>query len=282
MPPGSAAAQSPSPFQPDTGAVIATAPHWVGEFAVLSGNAVLSGVTAGVLRKLRGGSFRDGFLAGLGGGGVVYGGKRLAAQRFNGAGLLGRELASVGGSMVRNAGDGVGLMDRLVFPIGVGRVYVDRRAWRSSTVRLDAVAAAWTVYAVAERELTFDRAASFSAGTPIFKTHNKVMSEGDAKAGGYARAGVVLLSDVPAWGPVYAERALHHELEHVLQEDQLFSTWLRPAQATLLPRLPGGRTLDRWVDLNLGTEVLDVLARLVPQHDVRPWELEADYLAKRR
>lgn len=275
-------AQSPSDFVPDTGAVIATAPHWAGEFAILSGNALLSGMTAGVVQKLRHGSFRQGFMRGLLGGGVIYVGKRLVAERFSGSGFLGREVAGVGTSMVRNAGDGLGLFDRFVLPAGITRVYFDRRAPARLHVRLDAVAAAWTAYAIASPELHFDASESFSAGTPVFHTNNKVMSQGDLRAGGYAQAGVVLLSDVPAWGPVFLDRALHHELVHVVQEDQIFGTWLRPLQSAELTRVPGGRTLDHWLDLNLSTQLLDGLSNIVTRHDVRPWELEADYLAKRR
>ncbi len=277
-----AAGQAPSSFVPDTGAVIATAPHWAGEFAVFSGNALLSGVTAGLVQKLRGGSFRDGFTRGVVGGGVVYAGKRFAAERFDGAGLLGREVASVGTSMVRNASEGAGLLERLTLPVGIARVYLDRGGPRPVRLRLDAWATAWTLYGISQTQLDFDARASLSAGTPVFRTRNKVLSAGDIKAGGYAKAGVVLLSDVPAWGPVYATRALHHELEHVLQEDQILGMWLRPLQSALLPRLPGGRALDDWLDLNPSTEVLDGLSNLVRDHDVRPWELEADYLAKRR
>ncbi len=277
-----ARAQTPSNFVPDTGAVVITAPHWVGEFAILSGNALLSGVTAGVVQKLRHGSFRQGFTRGLLGGGVIYVGKRLVAERFSGSGFLGREVAAVGTSMVRNAGDGLGTFDRFVVPLGITRVYFDRRAPERLHVRLDAVAAGWTVYAIASPELHFDAAKSWSAGTPVFHTNNKVMMQGDIRAGGYSQAGVVLLSDVPAWGPVFLDRALHHELEHVLQEDQLFGTWLRPLQSAELTRLPGGRTLDHWLDLNVSTQILDGLSNVVTKHDVRPWEIEADYLAKRR
>ncbi len=293
--PGGAAGQTPSSFVPDTGAVIATAPHWVGEFTILSGNVLLSGVTAGVTQKLRGGSFRDGFMRGLAGGGVIYLGKRFAAERFSGAGLLGREVASVGTSMVHNAGAGVGLLDDVVLPIGLVRFYREREVApadsagapppaprRRYRVRLDAVATGWALYAAFQPKLHFDAGSSLSTGTLVFKTQNKVMSSGDVHAAGFAKDGVVLLSDVPFWGSVFAERSLHHELEHVLQEDQLFGTWLRPVQATGLRRLPGGRKLDRWVDLNASDELLDLLSNFIPHHDVRPWELEADYLAKRR
>ncbi len=284
--PCAARAQAPvSPFIPDTGVVIASAPHWVGEFAILSGNALLSGVTAGVVRKLRHGSFREGFLRGLAGGGVVYVGKRVVAERFSGSGLLGREVAAVGVSMVANAGDGVGLLDRFILPAGIARFYVDRRPPPGAPhlrFRLDAVAAGWTIYGLQQRELSFDAGKSLSAGTPVFRTHNTVMNQGDVRAGGYSQAGVVLLSDVPAWGPVFATRQLHHELEHMVQEDQIEGTWLRPLQRTLLSRFAAGRALDDWVDVNASTQVLDLLSNVITKHDVRPWELEADYLAKRR
>ena len=283
---GRLAAQAPvSPFVPDTAPVIGGAPHWAGEFAILSGNAVVSGVTAGVVRKLRGGSFREGFLRGLTGGGVVYVGKRVVAEHFSGSGLLGREVAAVGTSMVSNAGDGVGFLDRFILPVGIARVYLDRRPPPGAPrvrLRLDAVAVGWTLYGLRQRDLSFDAGASLSAGTPIFKTHNKVMNQGDVRAGGYSQAGVVLLSDVPAWGPVFATRQLHHELEHMVQEDQIQATWLRPLQRALLSRFRAGRTVDDWVDVNASTQVLDLLSNVVRQHDVRPWELEADYLAKRR
>ncbi|HEX9106794.1 MAG TPA: hypothetical protein VF832_06195 [Longimicrobiales bacterium] len=274
-----------SPFIPDTTPVVAGAPHWAGEFAILSGNAVLSGVTAGVVRKLHHGSFREGFLRGLAGGGVVYVGKRVVAEHFSGSGLLGREVAAVGTSMVANAGDGVGALDRLILPAGIARFYIDRRPPPGAPhlrFRLDAVATGWTIYGLRQKELTFDAGKSLSAGTPVFRTHNKVMNQGDVRAGGYSQAGVVLLSDVPAWGPVYAQRQLHHELEHMVQEDQIEATWLRPLQRALLTRLPAGRLVDDWVDLNASTQVLDLLSNVVTQHDVRPWEIEADYLAKRR
>ncbi len=291
--PPSAGAQQPSSFVPDTGAVVATAPHWVGEFAILSGNALLSGVTAGVTQKLRGGSFREGFLRGLLGGGVIYLGKRVAAEHFSGSGLVGREVASVGTSMVRNAGEGVGVLDNVVLPLGIVRLYRERAGsgpgdaaaqWprHRVRVRLDAFATGWLLYAATQPQLHFDAGTSLSMGAPVFKTDNKVMASSELRSGGFAKDGVILLSDVPFWGPVFAQRSLHHEMEHVIQDDQLFGTWIRPAQATLFRRLPGGRVFDGWVDLDFSNELLDLLSNAVPQHDVRPWELEAVYLSVRR
>src|SRR5688500_10942351 len=115
----------PLSAQTDTTSVLTT-PTWVGQFTVAGANALLSGVTAGVIQELRGGSFSDGFARGALGGVVIYAGKRVAMDRFAGAGLLGREVAAVGTSMVRNAADGVGLLDRVVLPVGPVRVYWQR------------------------------------------------------------------------------------------------------------------------------------------------------------
>ena len=75
-----------------------TAPHertarplaWPGELEFLSGNAALGGLTAALIQKLRGVSFWEAFVDGALGGAVAYAGKRIAVERFYGAGLVGR------------------------------------------------------------------------------------------------------------------------------------------------------------------------------------------------
>jgi hypothetical protein len=69
-------------------------PGWVADFTVLSGNVLVSAVSAGAVQKARGGSFRDGFARGAAGGAGVFAGKRIAAARWAGAGLVGRQVAS--------------------------------------------------------------------------------------------------------------------------------------------------------------------------------------------
>ncbi|HET9981954.1 MAG TPA: hypothetical protein VFQ38_00135 [Longimicrobiales bacterium] len=278
---GGAAGQG-SGFVPDTGRVRATAPHWVGEFTILSANVLLSGASAGVVQLLRGGSFRDGFMRALPGGAAVYLGKRLAAERFDGAGLLGRQVAAVGTSVVRNAAAGAPMLDELILPVGLGRLYLSPRAPGRLRFRVDPVTLGWTVYGALSDDVSLDGGASLSAGAPVFKTHNQVIASGSAHAGGIVKAGVIFYGDVPAYGPVARARALAHEREHVLQEDFLVGAWIRPAQDWALPRLPGGAALSRFVDLDFSTYILQGMSELVREHDVRPWELEAEYLARRR
>ena len=64
---------------------------WLTEVGFVGINAVLGGVTAGVTSLIRGNSFSDAFTAGALGGTMSYAGKRVAASRFYGAGLIGRQ-----------------------------------------------------------------------------------------------------------------------------------------------------------------------------------------------
>lgn len=75
----------------------------LGEAAVLSVNAVVGGLTAGLWRELAGGSFEEGLAGGMLGGSVAYAGKRVAAGSFPGAGFLGRDLAAAAASIVERS-----------------------------------------------------------------------------------------------------------------------------------------------------------------------------------
>ena len=257
------------------------APRWVGEFTSLSANALLGGVTAGVLQRIRGGSFPRAFVRGALGGSAVYAGKRIAAERFAGAGLLGREAAAVGLSIVRNAADAVPVLDRLVLPAGPVRLYV-RPGARAVHAKLDALAFGWMLYGIAEPELSFDWSESLSAGAPVFFTDGTVIRTGadSAHAAGITESGVILVAGVPAFGPSFRARSLAHERVHVLQGDQVFAQWTDPLEDALLPGLPYGRTFDRYVDVGLSTGVLQLLGVLFPDYENRPWELEARFFAR--
>jgi hypothetical protein len=151
------------------------APRWVGQFTSISANAMIGGVTAGLTQYIRGGSFSRGFVKGMLGGGMVWAGKLVAAQRFSGSGLAGRELAAVGSSMVRNSGLGQGLLEELVLPVGPVRLYVRPGAPTPVVPKVDVVASAWLAYGIVESELDFDAVESISSGAPVFRTDGKVL-----------------------------------------------------------------------------------------------------------
>jgi hypothetical protein len=258
------------------------APRWSGELASLGANALLGGLTAGLVRHFSGGSFAEGFTRGVLGGSLVYAGKRVAAERFGGAGLIGRELAAAGASTVRNAGAGLRPLDRLSLP--VGPVWLELRRSRPVRVgaRVDPAALAWLLYGVVEDELELDLAESLSSGTALFRTKGKLLSFGDdsVHAGGVTNAGIMFLADVPAYGAAYARRAAAHERIHVLQEDQLAILWTDPVAASAIRRIPALDRFGRHLVVNLTTELFRVLAPLFATHEDRPWELEAIFHAR--
>ena len=258
------------------------APRWAGQFAVLSINALFGGLTAGVFQELRGGSFKDGFTRGALGGTFAYAGKRIAADRFAGAGFLGREVAAVGASVIRNASEGQPTFARLALPLGPVRLNVFRTNGLRIEPSLDLVAAIWVAWGIAEPDLEFDAGETLSAGTPVFRTNNKlIVYQADRQhAGGFAAAGIVMQSYIPAWGKPRLERILAHERVHVEQEDQLYLTLIEPLENWLIGKLPRGSTIAKAIDINATTELLSLLTILFPQHSSRPWELEAIYLSR--
>ena len=267
----------PAYAQVDT---IARAPRWASEFSTASANVLISGVTAGVTQKLRRGSFKDGFTRGAFGGAVIFAGKRVAVEDFYGAGLIGRQVTNVGASMVWNAGAGLKEFDRLAFPLWFGRLYWHRTGNAGVQFKVDAMALAYTIYGIAEPALHFDASKTLSFGAPVFRTENQLIDLGTREVGGVVSNSVVFLSDVPQWGQEVLSRTNAHERVHVLQMDQLFLTLNADYDDRLLRRLPAGRTVARWVDVNVSSTMLSLIARAIDEHGSRPWELEAIHLAR--
>jgi len=253
--------------------------RWSSELQVVGVNAALGGLTAGVVSKARGGSFFGAFGRGVLGGAGVYAGKRVAAARFAGAGLLGRQMAAVGGSVVRNAADGRAPFARLVLPAGLGRVYVDRTT-SATKLRLsaDLSTVVTTAYALSRSELRFDLAGSLSAGLPVFGARDGFQGTG---WDGRHVAGVIWVRDAVAdrQGGIVRSQVLAHEVVHAAQNDFAFTVWSLPAEARLARRLLG--PASRYVDLGLQVPALGAATLLADYHQ-RPWEREAHYLSGER
>lgn len=239
------------------------------ELAFVGVNALLGGLTAAAVQWFRGDPVTEAFLVGAVGGGVTYAGKRVAVDDFYGAGLLGRELASVGGSMVRNASAGRGPLDELVLPVGPVRLYIsgDRVVPRVDLGTLITAGAFMLTY-----DARLDVASSISSGAMVFR--------GETPMPGLSSAGaMVVWSDMPASeGP----RLMAHERVHVLQYDQAYLAW--------------GEALERWGGRQMGTSVGGMLDHLdvgvtalglrsglglAFDYHSRPWETEAYFLAQR-
>jgi hypothetical protein len=258
-------------------------PSWAGTVSILSTNVLIGASTGGIVQKLRGGSFRDGFTRGALGGLVHFAGKRVVVAHFAGAGLFGRQIASVGSSIVRNASEARPMFETVILPVGPLRFYVNTGRQRGVRAKVDVASLAWAAYAISERELIIDGDMSASAGAFVFKTRNKYLREKGTTEdlGGVAPANTILLSDVYALAQSNRQRAFAHERVHILQQDAILSTLTAPISTWVLQRTAVGATLERFVDFNVSTQVLRGLTEFFPDHADRPWEIEAEYLARK-
>ncbi len=248
-----------------------------GEHLLLSGvNALLGGVTAGTLRVLRGGSFREGFSGGALGGGVTYVGKIVVLRDVPAAGLMGRGIGSLGGSITRNAGAGLAPLERLTLPVGPVRLHFEPQRRLAPVVTLDltgAAALAWTI--ISYDELEWDVAESLAAGTPVGRLRS---TDWDASRLARNYAGTILLSPgYSAAGRLQRQRILGHELVHTLQYDQSYLLWGDPLDRLALRRdHPDG--IRHHLDLGLQTIAVLLAQRAIP-YESQPWEVEARLLS---
>lgn len=250
---------------------------WGEDVVFAASNALLSGLVTGLFREISGdGSFGEGFRGGAAGGLITYAGKRVAVEDFDASGLLGRQLASLGGSVASNAREGRGPLDRLTFPLGLGRLTWDRTA-SSVSFRPDVVTLYYTAVGVASSRVELDWSHSLSSGAPVFLTLDGRTTL-DENAAGRA-AGGVIVADRNARIPL--AEIIAHERVHVLQFDQNLALWSAPAERSLLAVI-GGRTADLLGRADIGVIFLPFppLLGLFSRGD-NPFEIEADYLTVR-
>ncbi len=260
-------------------------PRWAGHATVLAGNATLGALTGGVLQKLKGGSFKDGFVRGALGGAVIYAGKRTAAQRFWGAGLLGREINAVGVSMVRNAADGEPTLGRLFIPLGPLPLRTTFTVGNGVRVQpqLDIAAAAWLAGGLVGSRLTLDLGQSLSSGAPVFEADGRWLVPSDHGVRGVAIARSVFLGDPGLYPDIAASQAdvLAHERVHVLQQDFLLTAWGDPFAGMALRRFGAGRWIGRYAAVDALGWVVGAVSHLtygIDRQERFPTELEARFL----
>jgi hypothetical protein len=246
------------------------------ELRVAGANIALGGVGAALVAGLSGEPMGPAFLRGAAGGGLVYTGKRIAVERWYGAGLAGRQVALVGGGVTRNASLGRGAFDEVALGFGPVRWYRDREEG-ASTWALDVPALGLLVWGIADSNRRLDLRETLSSGAAVF------VSDPTAGFGGgdHALPGTIFLS-----GHGSEERVayvLAHERVHILQFDQFHFLLGDPVERKLASRL-FDTTLPVRLEFNAAT--LGTAAFLGFQvwrnHDDQPWEWEAIYLARRR
>lgn len=268
---GPAASQTLGPL-PTPGA----RPSFQGEVQTLAINALLGGLVGGVARLHHDGNFGAGFTRGLAGGTVVYAGKRVAAERWSGAGFLGREVSAVGASMIANAGEGVPVLSKATLPLGPVLVQVGARTGSESRVRLYVPGVAAMGYAWSTG-MRLDARESLSSGAPVFHRPAGLVS------GGVHVAGITLYETTPAqWqdGSGRFEEMTAHERVHILQHDFAVQVFGRPIQRRALSRVPGGAKLDRYLELGFQYPIWIGASAAIPYGE-RPWEKEAYFLSAR-
>jgi hypothetical protein len=242
-------------------------PGWQQEARTAGINALLGGITTAATRAVRGERVLDGFLAGLVGGGMIYAGKRIAVEDFRGAGLLGREVASVGGSVIRNTLAGAGPFEEVVLPLGPVRLYISRDG---VTPRVDAATVVTAAAFAVAYDARLDVRESVSAGALVFR--------GEGPMPGMSSAGALMVwRDMPAdQGP----RLLAHERVHVLQYDQAFLSWGEGPERRLTGLLPARSGVLDYVDTGAFVVSLRTALALMIPYAARPWEQEAYLMAE--
>jgi len=257
------------------------APRWVGDITFLSSNAILGGLTAGVAQSLRGGDFRDGFARGALGGATAYVGRRVAAERFDGAGLLGRQVSSVGASMVRNASEGRPTLETVVLAFTPVRLQVDRSDGWEVSPRVNLRDLFWLASFALRSETEFDLSMTLSAGAPVFRSPMRSFIDSDGvSVDGVQTSGVIGLSDVP---DEMLRTAFAHERVHVLQHDFAILLWSDPVEARLMGAHRITASLYRYLEPGV---VFPGLRRLTYRafsidHSRQPAEIEAMFLDRR-
>ncbi len=238
-------------------------------------NGAIGGLAAGTSQLFAKKSFWRGFARGAGAGLIVYGGKRLIAERSPVAWWVGRQIAAIGSSEVANAAHGRRVFQILTLPVGPVRLHFEPRARLIPSATLDIVSTAYSAVVASQAGSRFAARESLATGTIVFITRQR--SQG---IGGNA-AGVVTLSEYVPNGNfplLESERdVLSHELVHSAQYDFVVTVWADPLQSTIVKKLPWAKPVTRYLDFNLLLPIQVVANALISYHD-RPWEQEAGSL----
>jgi hypothetical protein len=222
---------------------------------VLGANAILGGASAALAALVRGDAVLEAFANGAGGGALLYAGKRIAVGSWPGAGFVGRQVTSVGGSIIGNEVSGRGPLDRIAFAAGPLRAYVGPEVsgvhWRLDVPAV--VGSAWFWIRGAEPDL----GKSLSSGALVFR------GEGEGSLPG-------TIVYTTSRNPDRVAYVLAHERVHVLQYDHSFLAWGDPFEGWLAQRFPSLRgTLDR-LEFNVPVLATTILLSILV------WEEHAD------
>lgn len=227
-------------------------------------NIVLGGVTSGLFQLGNGGSFWKGALHGSVGGGLIFSGKCLIAQKSTAGNWLGRSAGYVGSSVVANASANRPAFRQIFATLGPIHLQRDNNTGKLG-VKLDVASSLVTTYVATRSYTSFKPGRSLKYTTLVFRDHS---TKRDASA-----AGVILLGD-----PASVERGLGHELTHVAQGDSVATALEIPLEDWLFSHFPGGQTAGKYIHLGFLGPILTLAGSRIDYSD-RPWEIEARWSA---
>ena len=244
----------------------------------LAANGAFGGVAAAARAALTGRDPARAFLRGVGGGLLVGAGRQVAGSRFDGAGLLGRQLSATGLSVIRSAAEDTAAW---LVPVGPLKLWIVPGSEDRLRARLNLTETTATLYYVARREARLDGRASLSAGAPVFRLPERTFATADGEAVGRMDAGIILLGAAPTPYRVSLDEPLAHEAVHVLQLDFGTEVLTGPIESWALQRVLGRRAASLVDAGALAPLILGGLNSITAYGD-RIWEHEAGTLSDAR
>ena len=247
--------------------------------AHLAINGALGGFSAAMFALARGKNPWRAALVGFGGGVTMGAGKQIAGQRFDGAGLLGRQVAALGTSFVRSASE-----DTMVVMLPVGPMTFEIRPTAVDRVRprVNLVATTAVLYYVIRADTRVDLGATVSAGAPVFRFPTETVSTRDGIIFGRMDFGTIVLGAKPSTLDEQRRMTLPHESIHIVQYDFLEQALSLPPERAILRKLGVGEGFLRHVDVGAISVLLAGVLQMHMDYEDRPWEREAVILTEGR
>jgi hypothetical protein len=247
--------------------------------AHLAVNGALGGFSAAMFALARGKNPWRAALMGFGGGVAMGAGKQVAGRRFDGAGLVGRQLAALGTSVVRSASDDTTV---LIVPLGPMTLEVRPSAVDRVRPRVNLVGTATVLYYVIRDDTRIDVRASLSAGAPVFRFPTETVTTRDGIIFGRMDFGTIVLGATPTVLDAQRRMTLPHEAIHVVQYDFLDQALSLPPERAILRTLGLGDGFLRHVDVGAISVMLAGVLQMHMDYEDRPWEREAVMLTEGR
>jgi hypothetical protein len=279
VPVSEAMAQQQPPPAPSTHEHVAGHLSGRDRVAHLAVNGALGGFSAAMFALARGKNPWRAAFVGFGGGVAMGAGKQVAGRRFDGAGLVGRQLAAFGTSVVRAASEDTMLV---LVPVGPVTLEVRPRAVDRVRPRVNLVGAGTVLYYVIRADTRVDLGATLSAGAPVFRFPTETVSTRDGIIFGRMDFGTILLGTAPSVLDEQRRMTLPHESIHVVQYDFLEHALALPPERAILRKLGVGEGFLRHVDIGAISVMLAGVLQMHMGYDERPWEREAVILTEGR